>query len=209
MTPSSQRQRLNNWLVALMLVAALALRLPIAQDSFWLDEIWSYYIVSTLTTPFEIFTELKIDNNHPLNSLFMYTLGEQSYWPLYRLLSLVCGVATVWYLGQVSRVTHGKLWIGLLLATLSLPLIQYSAEARGYGPAALCGLLAYYIYFSRRLVQPLGLTVMQFWLVCIAGFLSHLSCSFFFIKIGFGWFIDFFSRKETHNTFFRNGVFIF
>ncbi|MGI9307867.1 MAG: hypothetical protein ACR2P6_01315, partial [Gammaproteobacteria bacterium] len=209
MTASGQRQRLNNWLLVLMLVIAFALRFTIAQDNFWLDEIWSYYMVSTLYTPFEVFTELKIDNNHPLNSLFMYAMGEQPAWQVYRLLALVCGVATVWYTGQASRVTGGKLWLGLLLSMLSLPLIQYSAEARGYGPAALCGLLAYYIYFSRRLNQPLGLTAMQFWLVCIAGFLSHLSFTFVFICIGFAWLIDGLRNKEPNSPLFRQGLILF
>ena len=69
----------------------------------WLDEIWSINLVADLTSPLQILTNLKHDNNHPLNSLFLFVLrGTAADWH-YRLLAWVTGVATVLMAGVLGR----------------------------------------------------------------------------------------------------------
>lgn len=173
------------WLVSMALCAlALALRIRIAGDAFWLDEIWSYYLSQLMQSPWDAFSEIRIDNNHLLNTLSLYLLGEQPNWIVYRLPALFSGVATVALIGVAARELDIRPWLAMLLATVSLPLIQYSAEARGYSSAALFALLAWYVWYSRlsRQVTPGWLFV--FWLACILGILSHLTFSIVLTALG-------------------------
>ena len=48
-----------------------------------------------VSMPWEILTRCHSDNNHPLNSLCLYVLGEQRHWFAYRVPSLLAGVGTV------------------------------------------------------------------------------------------------------------------
>ena len=63
-------------LAAVVLLTSLAVRVPGMFHDFWLDEAWSYLIVRGLTSPLEVLTRAHIDNNHPLNSWFLYALGR-------------------------------------------------------------------------------------------------------------------------------------
>ncbi len=71
---------------------ALAFRLPALLTDFWFDEVFSYErFVRHARSIGDIFfgDALKHDNNHHLNTLTLYLLGEQSNWILYRLPSLI------------------------------------------------------------------------------------------------------------------------
>ena len=86
-----------------ILLTALLLRLAAAAGELWLDEIWSLRQVETLQSPLEVVTQLKHDNNHFLNSLYLYSLGQGWPWFVYRLPSIAAGIATVWIAGQVAK----------------------------------------------------------------------------------------------------------
>jgi len=65
-------------------------------NEFWLDEIRSFFLVSTLHSPIQTLTNLFYDNL-PLNSLFMYLIGwhNPTYWFKFHLLSLTMGTLTI------------------------------------------------------------------------------------------------------------------
>jgi len=67
--------------IALVLPVAVGmyLRLKGVFTAFWLDEIWSLKLVRDLGSPLEVVTGLHIDNNHILNSLYMYMIGDTAY----------------------------------------------------------------------------------------------------------------------------------
>ena len=154
-------------------------------NDLWLDEIWSINLVSQLTTPSQILTELKHDNNHPLNSLFIFLVrGVGADWT-YRLLSWCTGVATVWMAGLVGRRLYECLhpgaageWrnrAGLLTAAVfaaSYIQIQYSSEARGYAPAVFFGMVALYAML-RGATTASSRWIAAYWSGCILGMLSH------------------------------------
>jgi len=154
-------------------LAAAALRLAAVFNDFWLDEIWSWNMSLLVSSPVEILTKLTHDNNHPLNTFYLWALGEQRSWEWYRLLSLVTGVASVGLMGRIGKV-YGRTesFTALVLGGFSYFLISYSSEARGYAPAvffALAGfLLAGEAATGRRLLHR-GL----FWLTVLLGLLSH------------------------------------
>jgi len=59
-------------LMFLLLGLGFALRLPGMMHDLWLDEIWSITLIRKLSSPLGIFTEIRYDNNHWLNSLYLY-----------------------------------------------------------------------------------------------------------------------------------------
>ena len=102
----SQRKVSLVWwhLVFLIIVAlAAAVRLPGCFSNFWFDEIWTFSYANQLDSPLQIFTELRHDNNHHLNTLIFYLLGDCEHWMVYRIHSLVAGIGAVilaWFIAR-------------------------------------------------------------------------------------------------------------
>ena len=188
---------------------ALALRIQIANDAFWLDEIWSYYLTLLMDSSADAFTKIRIDNNHLLNTLMMYWSGEQANWVVYRLPAIVSGVATVALMGLAARRLGAMPWLAMLLTTVSFPLIQYSAEARGYSSAVMFGLAAWLIYFT-RLEKKLSLKwLTPFWIICVLGLLSHLTFVFVLIALGLTWLSGCLSNGKPNQPYIQQGIITF
>lgn len=167
----------------LLLTTAVLLRIWAASGDFWLDEIWSLNFAKSASSPVDIVTKMHHDNNHILNTLNLYLLGDQENWFNYRLFSIVTGIGLVALLGYISF-QRGPLEsvTTVLLAALSYPLILYSSEARGYTPSAFFSLLSYALirsYWERKHIAKLIL----FWITVALGFLSHLSFIYVYFAI--------------------------
>lgn len=141
--------RARGWVgvLAAGLLGAALLRLPGLGTELWMDEILSLRLVETLDSPLGVFTSVHSDNNHYLNSLWLWAIGSGSPAWLLRLPPLLLGAALVALAYRVSlpggRTTAAV--TGALFA-FSYPLIHYSSEARGYGYLVLLVLLAYAAY---------------------------------------------------------------
>ncbi len=81
--------------LAVLVLVAAALRLPGLFTDFWLDEIWTLKIVLGMDSGWDVFTEVRHSNNHHLNTLIFYALGDLEHWSLYRIHALLAGVASV------------------------------------------------------------------------------------------------------------------
>ena len=156
-----------------VLLAAAALRLAAVFNDFWLDEIWSLNLSRLVASPVEILTKLTQDNNHPLNTFYIWALGEQRAWEWYRLFSLVTGVASVGLMGRIGKV-YGRTgsFTALVLGGFSYLLIYYSSEARGYSPAVFFALAGFYLAEKTATGQN-RLLLGLFWLTVLLGLLSH------------------------------------
>ncbi len=128
-----------------LLALGAALRLAMGFESFWLDEAWSHAMARQAQSALEIFTSFRHDNNHPLNTLYLYAIDDivgRGHWITFRLPALVAG-----WLSLVVLVPIASRWgrltciATIALATTSFPLISASAQARGYAGAILCSLL--------------------------------------------------------------------
>jgi hypothetical protein len=145
-----------------------------ARGDLWFDEIWSIRLAEKVQSPIEIITALVRDNNHILNTLWMYLVGEQSWWMLYRIPAVVAGIGAVILSGLIARrwgMTAAVL--AVLLTGLSYPLIHYSSEARGYAPAiffAFAALLSLDRFLRKRGVAAAACFAAS----GILGFFSHL-----------------------------------
>ncbi len=159
--------------VAIVLVAAL-LRLPGLFTEFWLDEIRALANVASIDSASEVFTAIHHDSNHWLVSLWMYVVGQEAAFWVYRLPSFLAGVAAVLAVGWLAEMDGSRPRLAMLTTATSFPLVFYSSEARGYALAALAGLVA-----LACLVRWTETTDMRwlagFSLAASAGVLSHLS----------------------------------
>jgi hypothetical protein len=155
-----------------LLFAPFILRILPCFNAFWLDEIWSWQISRVVTSPLQILTNplAQTDNNHPLNTLWMYLVGDTSQWWIYRIPSLLAGCAMVLLILWMERKAFR--WSALtvcLLVGLSFPLITYSSEARGYALVMLSAVAGYYLLRKENRRTPIAFAI-----ICTIGFLSHL-----------------------------------
>ena len=118
---------------AVVLVLAVVLRLAAARNDLWLDEIWSLDLAARVHRPIEVFTGLHHDNNHYLNTLWLWAVGPDRDALVYRLIALITGTATVAMAGRIGRAGAAAALSAMLLFAVSYVMVVYSSEAR------LCG----------------------------------------------------------------------
>ncbi len=146
-----------------------------ARGDLWLDEIWSIFMAELSTGPWDIFTRFQHDNNHFINTIYLYFLGRQKYFFLYRMLAVCSGIGSLFLLTYIAgRRGHVEALFATVLAGFSYPLVLYFSEARGYAPAVFCALLAF-VYLQKCLDRATAGRLIIFWFAVIAGILSHLS----------------------------------
>ena len=143
----------------LIFLAALFCPLLLMTANLTYDECWSVINFSGLGL-WQIFTDLSLPNNHPLNTLFLHlTVPFSGNVLLLRSFSLICGAFIPVLCGELAfRWSKNNRFCALIcaavLAVLSMPLAAYSGVARGYVPQVfflLLTLLA--MTFDEKTVQ--------------------------------------------------------
>jgi hypothetical protein len=138
-------------LAALGLVVAIAagLRAWAGLGDFWLDEVWTWAIVrANVHSAWDVVARVHDENNHFLNTWWMYLLGPDVDWRWYRLPAVLCGTGAV--LLCLRAAADGGRWAVAAAAVLTVPsylLVHYSSEARGY---------AYLLFFFPAAYLALG-----------------------------------------------------
>jgi len=178
----------KKWVFAFlaMFIAGGTLRFLGVFNDLWLDEIISLNLARQAGSPLEILTLIYSDNNHVLNTWWLYFVGPWGSVFLDRLLALLCGVQLLISVALVEW-PHGlrQRLFALALCSFSYLLVLYSSEARGYMPmlslaAALMCLLPLYER-ERRLT-----IAMLVWLGAVLGFLSQFTFAHFYAAF-LGW----------------------
>jgi uncharacterized membrane protein len=174
----------SNMLAVAGILLGTILMLGGARGDLWLDEIWSVMFAETARTPWEIFTVFRHDNNHVLNTLYLYAIGKQQYFILYRALSIMSGIGSLVVLRKIaSRWGRMESVLVVLFAGTSYPLLLYFSEARGYAPAIFFGLLSFFLVQEcQRRYHPVKLIL--FWCASILGVLSHLTFVIVLVSLG-------------------------
>ena len=140
-----------------LIVVAAVLRILATRNDLWLDELISLKIAQSVKTAWQIFTTVHSDNNHYLNTTYLYFVKGYADGAACRYLSVLWGVELVpagyWLLARRSQL-EALLLAGLL--AFSYPLIHFSSEARGYSGALLglvlaCGAVSRWLAEDRRL----------------------------------------------------------
>lgn len=138
--PSSRARYLAA--LAALVAAGAALRIAGAGGDLWYDEIWSLDIAAT--GPAAILFGAPQDNNHVLNSLWLWLVGPAAPERLMRAASIAWGVATIPAAAAVARAAAGPA-AGLAAAALfavAYPFVLYGSEARGYAGLILALVVA-------------------------------------------------------------------
>ncbi|MBA2305453.1 MAG: hypothetical protein H0W08_22865, partial [Acidobacteria bacterium] len=162
-------------LTAIVATGAL-LRVLAAGGELWLDEIWSFRLAHLLTTPAGVFTALHHDNNHHLNSLYLYFVRESPVWIRYRLHTLAAGVGTMIVACVIARrEADRRTVLGVALLTSgSFLLTLYASEARGYALAVFFSFMA--VPCAARFLESGRVWwAAAYALAAVLGLLSHLT----------------------------------
>jgi hypothetical protein len=159
--------------IAVLLLLGAALIVAAGRGPLWFDELLSLQWARSAQHPWHILELYRHDNNHPLNTLWLRSVGEDRHPLVYRGLSIFSGVLVlilVWIAAR--RLSAGFAWIPLALSATSFPLVLYSSEARGYSPALAFLLGAWLLVSSPTGKRPLCRAGL-FWLLCLGALLSH------------------------------------
>jgi hypothetical protein len=181
------RGRLGWWLLAAaIVVAGAAVRFAASLGNFWLDEIWSWAMAQSLSSAGDIVFRLRHDNNHFLNTWFLYVLGPGRPWVDYRLPAVVAGTAAIALAGwSVRRAGRGAVFVTMALFASSYLMIHYSSEARGYGPLVFFS-LASFALLDRGLKEPRRGGALLFGASSVLGFLAQPIFVYEFVSLA-GW----------------------
>ncbi|RMG41640.1 MAG: hypothetical protein D6719_08100 [Candidatus Dadabacteria bacterium] len=161
----------------------LFLRLNAVRGDLWLDEIWSLNLAASVRNISEIIFKLRIDNNHILNTLWLYFAGPLHSALVYRLPSLISSLLSLWLACFVLfREEPLKRAFFAILFSCSYPLVLYTTEARGYGMLILFTLLAH--ISLEKLLKGTSLTALLiFWLSSLLALLSHLTFILYYLAV--------------------------
>ena len=160
---------------------ALAIRLPGLSTDLWLDELWSLQGVREAGSWSDLLLGTRIDNNHHLNSLYLYLVGPDASPVVLRLLAFLSGIATVataWAIGaRESRVAAA---VAAALFGSSYLMVFYASEARGYATVVWLTLAAWYC-IQRYADTPRIAWAAGFAVCSIAGVMAHQTYMMFFV----------------------------
>jgi hypothetical protein len=171
-------------LAVVIVIVASVLRVLASRNDLWLDEIWTLLFVRDATSPLGVFTEIRHDNNHYLNSLWVYAFRGHDNWAGFRGLSVLSGIGTVVLAGTIAaRIAPRARLTAMALAATSYVLVVYASEARGYAPMLLFA-LGSFVLIDRYLDQPTWGRALGFSATAVLGMLSHLLFLHFYAAAG-------------------------
>lgn len=131
-------------LVALAVSVGVSLRLVGAEGELWLDEVTTLRLVSRATALSDVFLKIHSDNNHTLNSAWIFLIGPDQSAPLLRLPAIVFGGLSLLAARRAAgRYGQAAGLIAALLFATSYFFVHYGSEARGYSAMILASLLAF------------------------------------------------------------------
>jgi hypothetical protein len=183
--PSPSAPRWAYALIGLLALIGLSLRIAAAHGGLWLDEAWSAVFARDAGSALDIFFTIRHDNNHYLNTLWLYLTGWGAPPVVSRLFSIVTGTLTIVAAGMIG-LRRGPLQgiVFALFFALSPILVAYGAEARGYAPMFLALTVAIWVVL-RWLDHPESRAPSLLLAPITAfGMLSHLTMLFGLLGIG-------------------------
>ncbi|HLW89815.1 MAG TPA: glycosyltransferase family 39 protein [Roseiarcus sp.] len=132
-------------LVGAIALAGLAIRLALARGPLWYDEIWSIDNLAPLTHFWQVFWGVSHDNNHFLNSLWLYLVTPLTRDDIaLRAPSILMGAATILLMAKVARRHSAAAAVAAaVLTAVSYFFVNCSTEARGYAGCALALVVAF------------------------------------------------------------------
>ncbi len=182
--PSQTTESWDVWLVG-CLCAGAVLRVLASLNDLWLDEIWTLWMLGQeVKEPLDLVRgAMRHDNNHLLNSAWLYALGPHRPSIVYRLPAILAGVAAIaiaWAIGRQRSRAAARL--AAVAFAISYLLVNCQSEARGYGMLSACVLAGQWAMQARffrghgeAVPAAEGVPVHAAWfnVACLVGFVSH------------------------------------
>jgi len=132
----------SRWLrawIAVCILGGLVLRIIGARGDLWQDEIWTFSLLGTVSSPLGIFLDMSADNNHFLNTLYLYFVGPDATPLAQRAFAILLGTVMIAAVAFLLRRAHwSAIAFGTALFAFGYPLVHYGSEARGYAGFLLC-----------------------------------------------------------------------
>ena len=178
-------------IAAAIVLGAAAVRVPGLFSDFWLDEIWSLDNALAAASWTDIF-RIRFDNNHHLNSLYLWLIGDGAPLPVYRLPAFAAGIASVvaaWALA--AREGRFPAIVTCVTFSLSYLLVYYSSEARGYALVVLFS-LAGWLVVQRHAERPSKGHTLVLAACAVLGVMAHRTFVLFLVG-AYVWF-------DVHDT---------
>ncbi len=122
------------WSILALTIAGFVLRLLCARGDLWLDEIWSIQNLEQISDIGGIFWGISQDNNHILNSLWLWFVGPDAAPIVIRFEAILLGTLTIPVAAKFCARRGGPV-AALAAAALvagSVLFVHYGSEARGY-----------------------------------------------------------------------------
>lgn len=176
------------WLVGCLVVGAV-LRIAASLNDLWLDEIWTLWMLGReVDQPLDILRgAMRHDNNHLLNSVWMYAVGPHRPGIVYRgpaVLAGVAGIGIAWAIGRQRSIAAARLAAAAF--AISALLVNLQSEARGYGVLSVSVLAGQWAMQSRFFTGTSGrlsaaIAAAVFNAACLVGFLSHATFAFWYL----------------------------
>jgi hypothetical protein len=141
--------------VGAIVAAGLALRLCCAGGPLWLDEIWSIENLAPLSHYWQVFWGISHDNNHFLNSLWLYFAAPAGAGAtILRAPSIAMGALAIAMMARLgARHSPAAALAAAAMTALSYFFVNYSVESRGYAGSALA-LLVGFDALERAIERP-------------------------------------------------------
>lgn len=177
-----------------MFFFCIQLRFISVLNDIWLDEAWSIERIKHIKSIWGVFTEIHHDNNHYLNSAFLYILNKLGLIRLARLPSLLFSIITLALVSWNFRKNKTQLILSIILIGFNFPLIHFGTEARGYSSLFFFAILSFF------LIDKVNQSKRSYWSFQISqclGFLSHLSFSSVALSLGIKYFIRNFNEDKN------------
>ena len=182
--------------ISAIVVVAFGLRVVAASNDFWLDEIWTWMTTLQMESASDVLFRIRDENNHFLNTLWIYWLGPNAGVLSYRLGSVVTGtlsVAVAGLIGNRQSKTAGCV-CSLLMATSYLQ-VHYSSEARGYGAVVCFSLIGFWL-LERSTLQPSTRRDGAFAIVSVLGILAQPMFVYAYGSLGIWWLIHTWPQRQ-------------
>ncbi|MFM1847426.1 MAG: hypothetical protein RL417_900 [Pseudomonadota bacterium] len=151
----------------------LLLRVTGMRGDIWFDEAWAIEAVQRLDSLGQLLTIYRHHTNHLLNSFVLTLIPPQESDLFYRIPAVTAALAAIpLFWGFAQRQMGVYAFGAALLFGISVPVIAFSTEARGFGFLVFFALIAL-TALDANLREEDWRWILVYWVACILAFLSH------------------------------------
>jgi hypothetical protein len=174
------------WLIpfALIALASVVVRIWGCFTPLWFDEVFGLVHAEQMRRFTDVFFTQHDDNKHHLTALWLWWLGADAPFFLYRIPSLIAGLALPPLVYFAAKPRHGALVAGLaaFFTLTSYQVLELSCEARGY-ELAMAFAAGAWLACGKYLQRPNAWLAAAFTACCLFGFLAHLTFLYAYVGL--------------------------